>query len=378
MSVSVRATLATSPEDGRRFVSRLIAGILLLLVLYVAAHIPQYDGDEQLRTNLVQVDSIGVAAFPDPQGIRWWVGARADDAIEGMTSRNEGIRQGRARVFRLLESLVVVTPRYPAGGYDHGGIRTADRRTRPHLIRYGSDLWPLALSGDYSGLAQELALLEGSGLAPSTLTNTPSLARVIDNLQSEVSRLEGLKAQQLGALVGLGPPTFSRMFFWATPTLSIVEVLFFALFGVLTNLLVNSAEFLRKGEFRPAERWVAYTKLVYGPVLAVILTIAMVMGWFDAGGYPVRVYTLPLLGFVFGYASRRVVTLFDEIVGRILGSVGTSVREGPEAIALERREYLDTTRVTQPASSIDDLRRKAKELTYEYLKTGAIELEARS
>ena len=368
MNVFVQTTLATSREEGRRFVSRLIAGILLLLILYVAVHIPRYDGDEQLVANLVQVDSTGIAVFPDPQGIRWWIGgARADDVIESMISRNVGIRQTRASVSRLVESLVVRTSRHPIEERDLGGV-----------IRFGFDLRPLALSGDYSGLARELTLLESSRLAPSTLSRNPSLARGIDNLQIEVSQLEELKAEQLHELVGLGPPTFSRMFFWTTPTLSIVEVLFFALFGVLTNLLVNSAEFLRKGEFRPAERWVAYTKLVYGPVLAVILTTAMVMGWFDAGGYNVRVYTLPLLGFVFGYASRRVVTLFDELVGRILGSVGTSVREGPEATALRRRQYLDSRSVTQAASSIDDLRRKAKELAYEYLKTGAIELEARS
>jgi len=118
-----------------------------------------------------------------------------------------------------------------------------------------------------------------------------------------------------------------------------IEVFLFALFGVLTNLLVNAAEFLRKKEFDSAERWVAYTKLVYGPSLAVILVFAITQGWFDLGDYQTRSFTLPLLGFIFGYATRRTVTLFDRLTTKILGAASDSIKRGPKAIAQKRDEW---------------------------------------
>jgi hypothetical protein len=107
---------------------------------------------------------------------------------------------------------------------------------------------------------------------------------------------------------------------------------------VLTNLLVNTVEVVRRGKYVPRERWVGYAKMTYGPIVSIVLVLAIVQGWFDIGGYETRVWSLPLLGFVFGYATRRAVLLLDRFVGVVMAAAETSVDQGPEAVAAKRRE----------------------------------------
>ena len=144
-----------------------------------------------------------------------------------------------------------------------------------------------------------------------------------------------------------------------------LEVLFWALFGVLTNLLVNATEYLRKGTFQPRERWVAYTKLLYGPIFAVILVLAMINGFFETESYEVRVWTLPLVSFLFGYASRRTARLIDRLLERFLGAAEKAIDAGPGPVAARRQALVDKLMDAYRPSDLPTLRAQAKELARE-------------
>jgi len=372
--------LLTSKEEGRRFVVTLIGAVLLLALVYVLAHIPSAMQEEapravadpcaaeappatEFQRSLVSVSCQGIVDILDPAGLEWWVGGRATLVVDRMLERNERIYERLALVSELFSALRTQVPSDPG-------------RANPASFPVGTDLRGMHLQGRYleltAGLRDLIERQVSRGSASAAFQTTHDL------LSRTAMELTQLKREQHTDRNQLAPPAVSRLFFWTTPTLSMVEVLFFALFGVLTNLLVNSAEFLRRGDFRPAERWVAYTKLIYGPVLAVILASAIVMGWFDVGNYETRAYTFPVLGFVFGYSSRRVVTLFDKLVERILGSATQSIESGPAEIA-ERRAALLTAQIQAlPVDSLEDLRAKAREVGRAQLKTGAIALEARA
>ena len=151
------------------------------------------------------------------------------------------------------------------------------------------------------------------------------------------------------------------LLFSVAPNLSILEVLFWALFGVFTSLLVNSAEYLRERSFNPDERWVAYTKLVYGPILAMVIVLAIMFGWLSLGPYEARVWTLPLVGFIFGYASRRTVNLFEKLQDKVFGATEKSIREGPKKIMEARAKTLEMLRDAARPKSMKELRERAKE-----------------
>ena len=360
---------ADSSEAGQRFVVRLIAGLIGLMVLYAALHLTNV-GPEVTREDLASLSETGNLEVVDSLGLSWWAGQKAIVVATRMEQRE---REIASRIATIRSTLT-------------GGLRFAtstasvDRGTPDAAVTVpfptGTIQQSLA-AGDFQGATAELRRFEETIAAPTTV-HDPRIRNVLNMLYGQLAEVEALIMQQRSDFEALAPPSFRALFFWTSPRLSIVEVLFFALFGVLTNLLVNSAEYLRRGEFNPSERWVAYTKLVYGPVLAAILTVAIVLGWFDLGDYSTRAYSLPLIGFIFGYASRRVVTIFDEFVSRILGQASKSILEGPGATARRARQAWDAMSRTMEANSREDLRSKAKVLAQGYLKVSALERGARS
>ncbi len=169
--------------------------------------------------------------------------------------------------------------------------------------------------------------------------NLDKLEAVPESILSSLIRLRQLKREQVQAYEGLAAPRLASVF-WITTNLAIAEVIFWSLGGVLTNLLINSAKFLTEGTFRPIEKYVGYTKMVYGPMVSVVVVLAILIGWIDVGSYETVSWSLPVLGFLFGYNSRKTAMLVDRLSERILGAARKSIDEGPEAVAKRRMENL--------------------------------------
>ena len=165
--------------------------------------------------------------------------------------------------------------------------------------------------------------------------------------------------------------------FWTSPGGSLAEVLFWALLGVLTNLLLHGARYVSRHGYRPAERWVAYTKMTYGPMLALIVVMAMLNGWIDFGAYESRVWTLPFIGFILGYNSRKTASLLDRLGERLLGEADQSITDGPAAIAARTSARLEALRQVQP-QTLAELRTAASALGAQLVLTQVARQETRA
>ncbi|MBX2851905.1 MAG: hypothetical protein KTR15_09190 [Phycisphaeraceae bacterium] len=200
----------------------------------------------------------------------------------------------------------------------------------------------------------------------------------IQRVSKNLNELNVLYQNQAADLKALSPPQIGVHLFWTSCWRSMLEVIFFSVFGVLANLLVNSAMYVRSNEFRPSERYVAFTKLIYAPILSMVLVLGVMFGWLDFGSYEVRVFSLPLIAFILGYFSRRVVTLFDRFGTRVLGAAEKSIEAGPAAIAKRRKQLLkEQMSVTYPGS-LSELRAEAIALAAPTVRNIVIEKESAS
>ncbi len=218
--------------------------------------------------------------------------------------------------------------------------------------------------GDFAVATDELSAIRAQYAPESFRTLFHGLD--FDTAFEQLLFLQRAIEEQTQSLNRLEPP-LNSLFFWTSPTLSILEVLFWSLFGVLTNLLVNSAEHLRKNDFNPDERWVAWTKLFYGPVLAAVVVLALINGFFQVESYAIRVWTLPLVAFIFGYASRRTAVLFERIIERFLGAASEGAGAGPQKALETRQAMIAELMAAYRPPTIRALNTKAKDVAHDVL-----------
>lgn len=346
-------------RPGQMFVTGLIASTLLLFIVYVVAHI--FVSDEFSHASLdktYRISPAGEMILMDVHTITWVIGEEiATPILKRMQAQTNQIRI-------LLERLATQESRVARLWKNEIGSDKPVKGSPLFIINRAKN------SGNWRSAGNELVLLveQYEGLDVDDLINS---IRIVTDTLAELARIKNEQENDRLAL----SPSKTKSIFWTSSYGSMTEVFFLALFGVLTNLLVNSAEYLRKGQFKESERWVAYTKLVYGPVVSVILITAIIMGWFDVGDYDTRAYTMPLLGFIFGYASRRSVALFDKLVGKIMGAADKSIEEGPDKIAKKEARYLKQFEASFKPRNLAALATKAHEMAAKYVKAEALKME---
>ena len=357
-----------SLETGKAFIKRLIIAFWLLVSIYIVSHwvlwsLPTASppiGNNQAQQpsacftepakagtlswqNFVSVAPNGEVRFHNHREMDWYVGA--DHVIE----LTEPLRAAETQTLELVAEIREILGRMNESGL----IRPAAIKVlRGHIdagqyieARIAFETFWSTLSSETRGILDQ---------------NQPRVSGFGDKVES----IRQLLIEQCDYASAFTPPS-TKMFFWTSPSLAIVEVYFWALLGVLTNLFYNSAEHLRKGTFNPNERWVAYTKAHYGPVLAVILTLAMVFGWFKIESYEIRVWTLPLVGFIFGYVSRSTARLFENIVERFMGKAEEAARAGPEGARASTTRVLNVLMEATRPRNFEELRHDAKILAGE-------------
>jgi len=346
---------------GKRFIALLIALLLIATFIYAFSHlivketVPCQTKDDAFNPcgdstcsenmdklswqNFARIDAKGRVSLRNVGDIDWYVGGnRVKEILPQIRDRTEEMDRAHMDFEKQLDE-------FAAGLLDRKPVDV---------------LSETILMGDYQKAYVQLNELSKE-ISNSDIGSMKILLLTLDQkMQAQCNTLDDLS------------PPLSRMFFWTTPTLSVFEVLFWSLFGVLTNLLVNSAEYLRKGTFQPVETWVAYTKLVYGPILAVVLVLALINGFFGIESYQVRVWTLPLVGFLFGYAARRTANLVEKLIERFMGRAEKGIAAGPEAVAKRRIAMIKELKEALRPRNMDELRNQAKKLVKE-LTTSAVE-----
>ena len=205
--------------------------------------------------------------------------------------------------------------------------------------------------------------------------NFHQINSIISRILDDLARLVQLNNEQILEAKSLKPNT-ATTFFWSSPAGSSFEVVFFAIFGVLTNLLMNSAEYLSKNDFKPSQRWIAYTKLIYGPILAWILVTAIAVGWLNLGQYEVGTYSLPLVGFLTGLYSRKVVSVLNKLGKKTFGTSEKSTVIDLQEQFLNKVSPLDRVTIKPKTSSINNIKGSAFIMADKIIKTIVSKQEA--
>ncbi|MEQ6121588.1 trypsin-like peptidase domain-containing protein [Reichenbachiella sp. MALMAid0571] len=102
--------------------------------------------------------------------------------------------------------------------------------------------------------------------------------------------------------------------FWLTGNMVFFEIIFWSWFGVLASLLFHGTEAIRKGEFDIKEESVHWAKLLYSPLVTIVLILSLdALSNNDHISIDGFDYWLIVLSFVLGYYSRRAIDLLDRV-----------------------------------------------------------------
>lgn len=191
-------------------------------------------------------------------------------------------------------------------------------------------------------------------------------------LRGKVARWTRLRAEQAAAVANLRPPVRMTLF-WVSPSRMVLEILFWSCFGVLTNLLLNTAEATRAGRFRPRELIVSLSKLFYGPIVSFMLCVAIITQFVS---YDARAWTMPLIAFLFGYNARKSANLVDWLSGQLLDRFRVAAERDPEQVARSRAAQLEKYLQLIKPASVTELRATAKRLADDATLTTVLAKEA--
>ena len=325
--------------QGRTFLLAMGGLILVAMAAYILAHW-WYPARLTLKDprRLVQMDEFGRTSVISAEDIDWNVGK--EKALPLMTEMEQRSQRIHSEVSALQEGLVGLRERFDPV-HREGVFGISDQIGNGHF----TDALRLL-----SGLREDLA--------PGTIGADGF--RIIANVEAVLTKLEGLKREQLVALDNLRTPD-RYVVFWFRPNLLLIEVAAWSLFGVMTSLLFHSGEFQRKKEFAPAERWVAYTKLLYTPLITVVLVLALWAGIIRIGGPESRVWLTPLLSFLVGFNARKAADLVDAISQWVLNRARDSLRRTDEEREAAREEQIAPILKAMPAQFLSDFRTEAKQ-----------------
>jgi hypothetical protein len=321
--------------QGKRFILLLVSLLGLTAIVYIAAHkVWTPESQAPCLCKMVRIAGNGRVVVLEPDVMDWYIGkAKASPIMEELVKHS-------GQISELINDLrrIAGTVRQRAGTQ---GITALDG--------WGAQIE----DADFAKLLTSLNTIrtwetkyqEGLGL------------REINEFEEKLARIIRLREEQDDLAQALAPPVISSLF-WTTPTWAMIEVLCWALFGVVTNLIVNAAENLRQNRFRPVERWVALTKISYGPILSMVLVMAIINGWLDVG-YETRSWTLPLISFIFGYATRKTALAIDRVLEKLFGRTNESIERGPQDILGQRKLWIQNILASQRVESLSELREGA-------------------
>ncbi len=295
---------------GKRFVWLLLVMLIGLVFVYVGSHLAVKPSEiNPKKSDIVTVATNGVITVNDYQKLLFFSGSdRVELFTKEMASNNLRIRNLQTGLEMAILQLVSM---------ERFGTHTNYQAELKICLTYVEE-------GNFSSARTSWIDYLNYFVKPTKAESRLQLEKI----SASFEELKQIKSSQNAAVNLLDPPSLASTQ-WLVGSWLIAEILFWSIFGVLTQLLVKSSEFLIKGSFMPREKIIAFTKLAYGPILSIVIIEAMTVGWIGSGDYEIVSWTLPILAFVLGFNSRKTVTLFDRLSARIFGKLEKGVDEGP-------------------------------------------------
>ncbi len=320
-------------DRGKRFFLSLVAGLGLLAALWFGSH--RVWPSSEVRPSIediVTVDAKGRLIVRQESDLRWFLGETRSRPI---------LERGRQRFARMR----VIEQQATAllGDFETRSLGSDPAGARALRLQLQA--------GDYQGAhAAWLGML--SRLSEHTRTDLVG-GKLVFDLKLATRSLADLKREQHEEVVRLAS-LFPTLPFWIDPAFALLEILFWALAGVLANLLRNSVEYLRRDLYEPVEAWVAFSKLAYGPVLSMILVYGLTLLLVDYIPVDLRAYGTVLLAFFVGYNSRKILRILDLSGGAMLGEAERAVRPSEASAEARQRQLYEMMRAS---SETPELRR---------------------
>ena len=332
------ATGGASDASYVRYVTLVLGGFVALYValhLFVPDHLPAPTSgctkDLGWRC-FAAIEPTGEVEILDPRIAEWYIGRAEFREVAWHLEANR-VRIAELRV--LIEEEVTT----------HISGLLIDRTPVKAMLA-------LLAVGDYGAAEQQFQEILGSLSAFSRET----IVRQIPRIELGLQTISGLRSSQEKLVESLAAP-WPPSFVWMSPLFLIAEVLFWAIFGVLVHLLVRSLLPGRLAVSSTRLRGVAHAKLLYGPIVALLLFSILYEGWIRLGSYEMRAWFVPAVSFLLGYASHA----FAQALDRFFDSAATIESEGQ----FSHSQRLPEAPIQDPASlprpiDLDEMRSQLK------------------
>jgi hypothetical protein len=318
-------------DRGKRFFLGLVAGLGLLAAFWFGSH--RVWPSSELRPaieDIVTVDVKGRLLVRQESDLRWFLGeARSRPILERARLRFGRMQEIERQAIALLGDFEARSL-----GSDPGGLRALRLQLQ---------------AGDYQG-AWSSWLGTLSRLSEHTRTDVIG-GKLIFDLKLATRSLADLEQEQHGEVARLAS-LFPTLPFWIDPGFSLFEIFFWALAGVLANLLRNSVEYLRRDLYEPVEAWVAFSKLAYGPVLTMLLVYGLSMALVGFVSVELRAYLTVFLAFFVAYNSRKILRILDLSGGAMLGEAERAVRPSTDSAEARRRQLYEMMHASTEAPEL--------------------------
>jgi hypothetical protein len=297
-------------------------------------------------TTAIRLDEAGRIRSFSETDLQWYVGREQGAAIAAaLRDRSRRINELEDRIIRqgLLEFMV----RFSGGVGLGAGARNQLEAltTNVHLCQYTE------ATKEFTQIIQ--------GWSDETRKRVGE--REVFELNYGLAELARLQREQTNSLgVNLHPPRMHQIF-WSSPIGALLEAIVWSVIGTLVNLMVNVSHAHSRGRFRKDEIWVSISKVIYGPVLSFVLILAIYFGVLNAGT-EMRFWLLPLLGFLFGYNTRKLAMIIDRLSEKMLGAVGESARAKSDWEARAAGHAAAAVQAEARPRSLSEMKEQAKQV----------------
>ena len=312
-----------------------LLGISILMVVLVAAYIDAHflwPASTTARDpyELVHLDELGHATVMSVTDINWTVGAsEAKPHLDEIDKQNGLVDKLREALPEQLSSVCTIfassgvncdtlrtvictnqniTPCNPAE-MQHASIEKADP---------GAIVLPV-LIGNIEYLRLRYNARPGTNTAPVSAVNPTAeeANKTLSETLTSLHKLQDLRNKQKQHIMALKTP-YGYTLFWMNPFGLFAEALFWSLFGLISSLIYNMSEYMRKDTFDAKEEYVCSAKFFYAPIVTIVFVMMIWNGVIDGVEPSTRTWSIPLLGFLIGMNCRKAIEVVDGVSELVL------------------------------------------------------------
>jgi hypothetical protein len=306
----------SSRPRGVGFLAILWGAIIVVLLLYIVAHV-HFFANERMplsASEIITLDAYGRVESILDDDLRWYIGKDQATALEAVM-KNTSNRINQAIEGEVKQAMLEFEFKYGRSFYDPDLGRSPSCGVTFDDIRKSFD------AGDCAAAAKSLRIYIRCW---TTDTKQQAGEASLLNLMYDMEQLADMKQSQVDAVNSITVP-FKQRIFWVRPRGALAEGIVWSYFGTLTNLIVNLSHYIARRRYESDQKWISYSKLIYGPILSSVLVLWIYFGVIDAG-MEVRFWLIPLLGFLFGYNTKKTAHLIDTLSDKIFATLGVSIK----------------------------------------------------